>query len=278
MTAKASMFGCAAVAVCLAVQAGGSARAEPPSAPASAPAAQAGSAGILADARVAAIRERVQSALDRAEAKGLPSEWLLDKVAEGLAKRVPPPRIVPAVEALLARIEAADRVLVAVEGRSARATSARGPSLRAALEALTVNAPEQALVGLGRAVAARGGKPEDVRAGFTSVAELGERGFEGSAAVDAVRVAFERGGPGAWPALLSHAERIGPDGPEARVEALRGVAERIDTLPVPDDVRARIEDRLGAVGAPPAGPPSDTAFDRGARRIEKVAPRRGPPQ
>lgn len=278
MGPTASKFGCAAVVVCLAMQAGDSARAEPLAAPVAAPAAQSGAADLLADARLAAIRDRLQSALDRADAKGLPSAWLLDKVAEGLAKRVPPPRIVPAVETLLARVEAADRVLVAIEQRSARAVGARGPTLRAATEALAVGAPEQALTGLGRAIAAAGGEAEEVRAGFAHVAELGERGFDGSAAVDAVHVAFERGGPAAWPALLSRAERIGPDGPEARVEALRGIAERIETLPVPDGVPALVEDRLGSVGASPAGPPSDTAFDRGARRIEEVAPRRGPPR
>lgn len=256
------------------------ARAEPPVDAPSAPAVRAhgvGRADPVADPGIASVRAELETALARARAKGLPEEWLVDKVAEGLAKRVPPPRIVPAVNALLSRIETADRVLAAIGTKGAGKPPERDSLLRATVDALAVGAPEQALVGLGRAVAAGGGKPSDVRAGFVGVAELGERGFGGPASVEAVQRAFERGGPDAWPWLLSQAEGIGDVGAEARVEALRHAAERVQAAPIPDGLPF-VGDRLGSVGetALPVAPPSDVSFGLGTAR--EAATKRGPPR
>lgn len=213
---------------------------------------------VLDDSRVASIRSELEAALELARARGLPTEWLLDKIAEGLAKHVPPGRIPPAVQTLLTRIEAAARVTKQLPKPAEPA--ARSALLRAATEALAVGAPEHALVGLGRAVAEGGGSAADVRAGMVSVAELGERGFAGSTAVDAVRTAFERAGTEGWPTLLAQARGIDAVGEAARAEALRDVAARLTTLPAAGGSSA-VPERVGP-STRPSGPPHDVSFGR----------------
>ncbi|MCC6874153.1 MAG: hypothetical protein IT378_07575 [Sandaracinaceae bacterium] len=164
----------------------------------------------LDDPRLSAVRGSIAAALADAEREGLPSEWLLAKVREGLSKRVPPPRIAAAVGQLLSRMRDADAMVAPVAPE-------RGPQrrqlLRAAVDALNVGAPSAGLGQLVREASPRGAA--HVREVLVAVAELGERGFGAPAAVEAVREA--RRGAGVAP-LIERARRLGPSG---RDDALR---------------------------------------------------------
>lgn len=170
---------------------------------------------VLDDARLSSVRERLAGSIESARREGLPSEWLVDKVAEGLSKRVPPARIAAAVEELAARIRAAD-ALVEPVGRADRRRV-----LRAAVDALAAGAPRRELGQLVREVARSGGPNTGgrVREALVTVAELAERQFGGAAAVEATREAHRRGEPPRE--LLRRARRIGRDPPGGRDRALR---------------------------------------------------------
>lgn len=186
--------------------------------------AAAQSSSVLSDARLEPVRDRLTQSLDAAHRDGLPSEWLLDKVAEGLSKHVPPGRIVAAVDTLLSRMRAADALIREVPG-------ARGAEhrrlLRAALDALTAGAPHEGLGRLVREVVRsdRAEAPRRVHEALTTVAELAERQFGGHAAVDATTEAYQHGRRGGLSDLLRQARRIGP-GP-ARDDALRNLGRRV---------------------------------------------------
>ena len=62
--------------------------------------ARAAGDGVPDDARLGAARAALQATVDRAGGSGLPTRPLIVKIREGLAKGVPPERIVAAVEAL----------------------------------------------------------------------------------------------------------------------------------------------------------------------------------
>lgn len=225
----------------------------------------------LVDARLAPVKPRLEAALAAAKGGGLPPEWLADKVNEGLAKHVDATRIAAAVEQLLERMRVGARTL---RGISPRAAPGRDKALlRAIVDALAVGAPEPALAGLGRAIADSGGGPGSAQRGVATVAELGERGFDGAAAVEAVRLAFEHGGPSAWTALLARADAIPSGAPQARSDALRAVAERLGLEPGAHGIQ-RADDRTRRPSTPP-GPPHDTSFSRGRG---PSALRRGPQQ
>ncbi|HEY8427271.1 MAG TPA: hypothetical protein VIL20_02815 [Sandaracinaceae bacterium] len=181
---------------------------------------------VLEDARLAPVRTRLERALAAARSEGLPSEWLLDKIAEGLSKRVPAPRIAAAVDALLVRIRAADAMVREVPG-------ARGEErrrlVRAAVDALAAGAPPEGLGALVREVARgdRSGGPARVREALTTVAELAERDFGGEAAVSATRDAWRNGRAEGMRALLAGARRIGPSSAPGRDEALRRLGREV---------------------------------------------------
>lgn len=174
--------------------------------------------GLLEDARLAPVRDRLATSIDAARLEALPAEWLLDKVAEGLSKRVPPPRIAAAVETLLERIRVADAL---VQPAVVGPTAGRRRLLRAAVDALAAGAPREPLGRLIREVARgdRGGAAERAHEALTTVAELGERQFGGAAAVEATREAHRRGERPSE--LLRRARRIGRDPPGGRDGALR---------------------------------------------------------
>ncbi|HJL17070.1 MAG TPA: hypothetical protein RMH99_15500, partial [Sandaracinaceae bacterium LLY-WYZ-13_1] len=151
--------------------------------------AHAQESSVLSDPRLAAVRPRLSEAVEAAERDGLPPAWLLDKVAEGLSKHVPPPLIARAVDTLLSRMRAADGMVRDVPGVRGRA---RRRLLRVAVDALSAGAPAE---GVGRLVreAARGdraGAAGRVREALVTVAELAERDFSGPAAVQAARDAY----------------------------------------------------------------------------------------
>src|SRR5262245_15945045 len=66
--------------------------------------AAAAPATVLDDPRLGAARAPIAAAVDAAQRDGLPSAPLLDKVAEGLAKGVPPARVAQAVQSFEAAL------------------------------------------------------------------------------------------------------------------------------------------------------------------------------
>ncbi len=178
----------------------------------------------LDDPRLAPVRDRLERAVSAARAEGLPSEWLLDKVAEGLSKHVPPPRIAAAVDTLLGRIRTADAMIAPAHARGAE----RRRLVRAAVDALAAGAPEHALGQLVREAAHgdRVGAPMRVHEALTTVAELAEREFGGQAAVDATLGAWQRGRTEGLRALLQGARRIGR-GASRRDDALRRLGREV---------------------------------------------------
>jgi hypothetical protein len=174
---------------------------------------------VLDDPRLAPVRQELTQSLEAARADGLPDEWLLDRMAEGLAKRVPPPAIARAVDALLTRMRTAERLVELVP-------SARGQRihiLRAAVDALAAGAPEAALGRLVREVVRLepSHAPAHVREALVTVAELSERDFGGPAAADATTRAYQRARRDGLAGLLENARRIGATPQGGRDEALR---------------------------------------------------------
>lgn len=155
---------------------------------------------VLDDPRLGASRAPIAAAVEAARAAGLPEEWILDKVAEGLSKRVPAPRIASAVEQLLARMRSAHQVVVPVDGGNRRAL------LRAGLDALAAGAPVASIRILVRDIGVA--SPDRVLRALVTVAELAERGFGGAASVEATGNAYRRGRLGGLQELLSGARRL----------------------------------------------------------------------
>lgn len=177
------------------------------------------------DARLAPVRNRLAAAIEAAQREGLPSEWLLDKIAEGLSKRVPPERIAAAVDALLERIRIADELVRPIPN----AARDHRRLLRAALDALTAGAPHEPLGHLVREIvrSERAHASERVREALTTVAELTERQFGGEAAVDAAREAYRQGRGRGLGDLLQRARRIARDPPGGRDRALRELGREV---------------------------------------------------
>lgn len=184
--------------------------------------AAAQSPAVESDARLASVRGRLDAALEAARRGGLPEEWLRAKIAEGLSKRVPPPLIAAAVEALGQRMRAADAMV-----RDLGPARGRRPLLRAAVDALSARAPEARVRGLIAQVRERGGGAPEVRGALVTVAELAERGFSGEAAVEAAAEAHRRGGSRGLGELTRRARGIRDDVPGGRDRALRGLGRAV---------------------------------------------------
>ena len=182
-------------------------------------------ASAIDDARLASVRSRLEQARDAASTAGLPAEWLDAKAAEGLSKRVPPPRIAMAVEALLGHMRAADAMLRGLRERASG--DQRRRALRALVDAQAAGASREALGSLVREVGQGERRAHAVVAlAAAAVAELGERGFEGGVALQAVGTTWRRGGARAIPGLLRAAANIQDRDPSVRHRALQGAAER----------------------------------------------------
>lgn len=172
--------------------------------------ATASAQGPLADPRVAPVEARLRAAIDAADREGLPSDWLVDKIAEGLSKRAPAARIAAAVEQLLARMRIAESIRSSVRERAE--PEERRAALHAIVDALSVGAERGELVALVALVASTPSDGVDaherVRLAMRTVAELGERGFGGRASAQATLVAYRRGGVQAWDRLLDEARLL----------------------------------------------------------------------
>ncbi|MDH5491160.1 MAG: hypothetical protein OEY14_04345 [Myxococcales bacterium] len=214
----------------------------------------------LDDSRLEPVVARIRGSLREARAARLPSVWLLDRAAEGLAKGVPPARIAQAIEHLLEQMRAADALLLETGVRMRR--SSRERALRAVVDARAVGAPPEPLAALllEAARADRARAPELIRRAATLVAELGEHGFSGDVAVEVTRVALREGGPSRWGLLLEAARGMGRGDPLARVRALRGAARGGSTW------RRHRPHRPTDRAQGPHGPPHDDAFGLGRGR------------
>lgn len=244
-------------------------------------------------------QSRVQKAMERAQAQGLPAGWLSDKVAEGMAKRVPAPRIAVAVDQLLERMVVAQRIASEARPRgrkpqqkkgkpegvgergAARGAASRGGRtppglLRGLVDALAVGASEQSLRQLVKGAARRAAGPRQqhhVERWVVTVAELGERGFPGQAAARASLTALQRAGVHGWGRLLTSSQGIGLADPATRGEKLKAAAK---SLRPGAERPSGAGPRGGVPGGPPAGrggppmerggPPHDQSFGQGQGR------------
>src|SRR5579862_6766153 len=110
--------------------------------------------GLPGDARLAPVRAHLQDVIQRADAAGLPSDMIVSKVREGLAKGVDPARI----EAAAVRL--ADSLAVAQQYVAARRSGhAAAPLVRAVAEARLAGVAMTAVDPL-----LRGDRPEQPRA------------------------------------------------------------------------------------------------------------------
>ena len=216
------------------------------------------------DPRLASVRDRLVAAVRAADGAGLPSDWIVLKIREGLAKRAHPERIALAAELVLSRMRDAQPI-----GRLMPATSRqddRRAILRALLDALAAGAPPGELGSLVRAIVAAdpAHAQRDVLRGLAVLTELSERGFGGAAATRATRVAHGRGGSGAWSGLLRSAVGISGGSSAERGQRLEQSARALGR---DGDHGERGGASDGASHpADRGGPPHDDAFDQGRGR------------
>ncbi|MFW6050801.1 MAG: hypothetical protein ACODAU_06485 [Myxococcota bacterium] len=181
---------------------------------------------VFEDPRLAPVREGLEETVEAARADGLPQELLTDKVREGLAKRVPPPRIAAAVRMMLGHMRTADRM---VRGVPPHAEVGRHDLVRYTTEALMAGADAGPLGRLVEAVAEDAAPKQAaplVREGMVVVAELAERGIEGSLAARSALQAYRTQGRRGWGALLRAVRTLGRASPAERARAVRQAAER----------------------------------------------------
>ena len=193
--------------------------------------------GVLDDPRLGASRTAIAAAVAAARTEGLPEAFILDKVAEGLSKGVPPERIAGAVDRLLTHMRAAHEIVTPVRGGDRRTL------LRAGLDAIAAGAPIPRLRALVREVGFD--SPVPVQRSLVTVAELTERGFTGASSVEATSDAYRGGRLDGLRDLLVGARRLHGGN---RDEGLRQLGR---------EVRARDVDRGG---------PSRDPGSRGPRR------------
>jgi hypothetical protein len=177
------------------------------------------------DERLDPVRASLEASLRAAEKEGLPSDMLLHKVREGLAKQVPPQRIAAAVQGLLGTLRTADRLLAPVPPHP---QVSRPELVRLTAEALVAGASAGQLEQLVGAIVRsdRGQAAPLVRDGIGVVAELVERGVDGQVAAEGARTAFQRHGARGWRAVLRAVRVLGPTSTEAeRARTVRRAAD-----------------------------------------------------
>src|SRR4051794_17045002 len=123
-------------------------------------------AGLPVDARLEPVRAHLQQLIDKADGAGLPSEMIVSKVREGLAKGVDPARIEAAAVRLTENLDAAQQYVVA-----RRPGRAPAPLVRAVAEARMAGVSMNAVDRLVRMQ-----KPEQQRA-VEVVTDLSLRGY-----------------------------------------------------------------------------------------------------
>lgn len=213
---------------------------------------------VLAEPVLSNERARLQSMVDGARASGLPAEILIEKVREGVAKRVPAARITQAVTLLYERMQVADRLL-ALAPRAASVE--RRNAVRSLVDALNAGLTETDLSNVIANLGAAARDPKVVAEVAVTMAELSERGFARASVVRATTVAWQRGGVRAMPSVIAAAASIGPQ-VSARDAALE---QTVTQLHLPPGLSHAPGQPQGSTVREP-GPPHDDAFNKGQSR------------
>lgn len=125
---------------------------------------------------------RFDAALEQARAQGLPTESLVNKALEGVAKQVPPARIMAAVEQRLALLGRARAALA--PGHGAAEISAVADAMQRGVSAEVVQRVRQ-----------QAGGEEPIAVAVHVVADLAERGVPVDVALDVLSAWRQRGAP-----------------------------------------------------------------------------------
>lgn len=197
--------------------------------------------------------EQIEARIQNARAQGLPVEPLLDKAVEGIAKRVPPPRIAGAVDQLAQDLGRAHALLV--DGVPPAATD-----VAAVADAMRRGVPEQAIERI-----ARGGQPEEpVAAAVHTLGDLMDRGVPADQAVAVLEAWRGRGAqreelrelPGAVERLIRQGVLPG--------QAAAAVANAMRGGPPEGRGPGNAPGMQGGPPIPPGtGPPTDKGRDKG---------------
>ena len=181
---------------------------------------------------------RLTTALEQAEAALVPTEPLVNKALEGVAKRVPEDRILNVVERLRENLVQA-RAMLEAAGVSAPAPAA----IAGVASALERGAPGDAVPATIQA-----GRGADPTVALHTVADLMGRGLPADAAIEIVVSILQRGGEAtdvlALPPALDRLRARGLSLPDAAQEILQAIraGQGPAGLGIPP------------VGVPPAGP------------------------
>jgi len=225
---------------------------------------------VSADAERAALehpaliseRATLSATMASARAGGLPTELLVAKLREGVAKRVPPARIAHAVTLLHQRLQSADRLL---RGVPSAPTNDRRNALYALVDALNAGLTEGDLMRVIAALGASGREPRVVVEVAVTMAELAERGFAGDSVVRAIALAWDRGGVRAMPSVIVAAAGLGPQ-VASRDAALQAAVEQNVTASHAAPGMSGAPGQHGSSAAREPGPPHDDAFEKGQNR------------
>lgn len=203
--------------------------------------------------------DRIREAVARAREAGVPAGPVLDKALEGIAKGVPPARLMPAVEAYVGRL-----------GRAAAVLGGSSPpaEIVAAADALGRGVPEDELRSVGR-----GAGGEDRSIALVVLGDLVEMGVPADRAAEAVRDALSDGRGGEallhLPGLVRRRVRAGTPPARAAEQAQEALRRGPPAgPPVPPGAGPPGDGRAGGPPdgkGPPdgAGPPGGAASSAG---------------
>lgn len=212
---------------------------------------------VLEHPSLSAERARLSALIDESHQAGLPDALLIEKVREGLAKRVPAARIVQAVTLLHDRMQVAARLL----GQAPRSAAAeRQRAVVGLVDALNAGLTESDLASVIAQLGTAARDPKVVAEVAVTLAELAERGFARASVVRATQLAWQRGGVRAMSSVIAAAATIGPQ-VSARDAALEQSATQLAGPPGLSHAPGQTSN-----AAREPGPPHDDAFNKGQSR------------
>ena len=227
--------------------------------------------GLPSDARLEPVRANLQQLVQRAEAGGLPTDMIVGKVREGLAKGVEPARIEAATMRLYQNLEAAQQF---VAGRR----PGRPPSglVRAVAEARLAGVPLHAVEPL-----VRGDRPELSRA-IEVVTDLALRGYPSERAAPVVASVLSRDAR-ALDRVPGTLETIRQDYALSHTEAVDALARGLASSDSLQTAYSRtVEDERrrgkGAKGAKGAGEQDDDGPGKSGLAPGQLKKKNGPPK
>lgn len=216
---------------------------------------------LLADPALATEGARLGELIASIDPSALPQALLIEKVREGLAKRVPAARIVQAVTVLRDRLLVVDRLLEASARTPATARSAAAIAL---VDALNAGLSEAELATVLRALGGAARELSVVREVAITMAELAERGFGGSAVVNATTWAWRQGGVASLPGVIAAAVQVGTQ-VSSRDAALQERVQQLHAAPGLSRAPGQQD------GTRESGPPHDDGFGKAAQRGRGLA-------